>query len=82
MKKYNRIVYYYDSFSIAVINPGGKLRRLYTPFMVKCVKSIDDIQVNSFVYVDEVFKDPDDLLLYKIGGNIYSYTNFEIKINY
>ena len=82
MKKYNRIVYYYDSFSIAVINQSGKLRRLYTPFMVKCVKSIDDIQVNSFVYVDEVFKDPDDLLLYKIGGNIYGFTNFEIKINY
>jgi hypothetical protein len=82
MKKYNRIVYYYDSFSIAVINQSGKLRRLYTPFMVKCVNSIDDIQVNSFVYVDEVFIDPDDLLLYKIGGNIYGYTNFEIKINY
>ncbi len=82
MKKYNRIVYYYDSFSMAVINQSGKLRRLYTPFMVKCVKSIDDIQVNSFVYVDEVFKDPDDLLLYKIGGNIYGFTNFEIKINY
>ncbi len=82
MKKYNRIVYYYDSFSIAVINPSGKLRRLYTPFIVKCVSSIDDIQENSLVYVDEVFKDPDDLLLYKIGGNIYGYTNFEIKINY
>ena len=67
MKKYNRIVYYYDSFSIAVINPSGKLRRLYTPFMVKCVKSIDDIHENSCVYVQEVYKDPEELLLYKIG---------------
>ncbi len=82
MKKYNRIVYYYDSFSIAVINQSGKLRRLYTPFIVKCINSIDDIQENSCVYVDEVFKDPDDLLLYKIGGNIYSYDHFTIKINY
>jgi hypothetical protein len=82
MKKYNRIVYYYDSFSIAVINPSGKLRRLYTPFMVKCINSIDDIHENSCVYVDEVFKDSDDLLLYKIGGNLYAYSFFEIKINF
>jgi len=80
MKK-SRIVYY-DSFSIAVINPSGKMRRLYTPFLVKCIITIDEIQENSSVYVDEVLKDPDDLLLYKIGGNIYSYKHFAIKINY
>lgn len=79
--KNNRIVYY-DSFSIAVINPSGKIRRLYTPFMVKCISTIDNIQENSSVYVDQVFKDPDDKLTYLIGGNLFPYSNFSILINF
>ena len=79
--KNSRIVYY-DSFSIAVINPSGKMRRLYTPFMVKCISTIDNIQVNSFVYVDEVYKDPHELITYKICGNVYPYSYFRISINY
>lgn len=79
--KNSRIVYY-DSFSIAVINPSGKMRRLYTPFMVKCITTIDDIHENSSVYVDQVFKDPDNLLSYMIGGNLYPYSNFRISIKF
>lgn len=79
--KNSRIVYY-DTFSIAVINPSGKMRRLYCPFLVKCVNDIDEIQENSVMYVDQVFKDPDDLLTYLIGGNIYPYSNFRISINF
>lgn len=79
--KNSRIVYY-DSFSIAVINSKSKLRRIYCPFMVKCICTIDDIQENSSVYVDEVFKDPNDILTYKIGGNIYPYSCFRISINF
>ena len=79
--KNSRIVYY-DSFSIAVINPSVKMRRLYCPFLVKCISSIDEIEENSSVYVDQVFKDPDDKLTYLIGGNLYAYSNFRISINF
>jgi len=79
--KNSRIVYY-DTFSIAVINPSGKMRRLYCPFLVKCVNDIDEIQENSIVYVDQVFKDPDDLLTYLIGGNLYLYSFFRISIKF
>ncbi len=79
--KNSRIVYY-DSFSIVVINPSGKIRRLYCPFLVKCINEIDEIQENSSVYVDQVFKDPDDKLTYLIGGNLYVYSNFRISINF
>ncbi len=75
-------ILYYDSSSIAVINMKSKLRRIYCPFMVWCIESIGGIQENSCVYVDEVFKDPDDLLCYKIGGNFYPYSNFRITINF
>ena len=79
--KNSRIVYY-DSFSVAVINTKGQIRRVYCPFIVKCMKTVDDIQENSMVYVDQVFKDPDDLLTYFIGGNLYPYSSFRIMINF
>ena len=79
--KNSRIVYY-DSFSIAVINQGGKIRRLYCPFLVKCITTIDEIEENCSVYVDQVFKDPDDLLTYMIGGNLFPYSNFSISANF
>ncbi len=75
-------IVYYDSSSIAVVNMKSKLRRIYCPFMAWCIESIGDIQENSCVYVDEVFKDPNDLLFYKIGGSIYPYSNFRITINF
>ncbi len=75
-------IVYYDSSSIAVINMKSKLRRIYCPFMVWCVESIGDIQENSCVYVEEVFKDANDLLCYKIGGSVYPYSNFRISINF
>jgi hypothetical protein len=78
----NSRIIYYDSFSIAVISSKSKLRRLYCPFLVKCIITIEDIQENSSVYVDQVFKDPDDLLSYMIGGNLYPYSNFRISINF
>jgi hypothetical protein len=81
-KMKNSRIIYYDSFSIAVINPSGKIRRLYTPFMVKCISKIDDIHENCSVYVDEVFKDPDEMIVYKIGGNLYPYSSFRISINF
>ena len=79
--KNSRIVYY-DSFSVAVINTKGQIRRVYCPCIVKCMKTVDDIQEKSTVYVDQVFNDPDDLLTYLIGGNLYLYSFFRISINF
>ena len=79
--KNSRIVYY-DSFSIVVINSKSKLRKLYCPFMVECIKTTNDIQNNSFVYVDEVYCTTDQQLLYKIHGKIYNHRNFTIKNTY
>jgi hypothetical protein len=77
----SRIIYY-DSFSIAVINASGKMRRLYCPYLVKCIHAIDEIEDNSSVYVEQVFKDPDEILTYLIGGKLYAYSNFRILINF
>lgn len=77
----SRIVYY-DTFSITVINPNGKMRQLYCPFLVKCITTIENIQKNSSVYVDQVFLNKDKLLSYSICGKHYSYSNFVITIHF
>jgi hypothetical protein len=76
--KNSRIVYY-DSFSIAVINPNGELRRIYCPFMVKCKRQVDNIQENSMVYVEEVCSNVNGLLFYRIGLLFYKYDDFSLK---
>jgi hypothetical protein len=76
--KNSRIVYY-DSFSIAVINPNGELRRIYCPFMVKCKRQVDSIQENSLVYVEEVYSNVNGLLFYRIGLLFYKYDDFSLK---
>lgn len=78
----DQIVFYFDSYSILIINQQGKIRRLYTPFCVQCIYPIEEIQVNTWVYVDKVFPDEDDLLLYKVCGNLYAYKYFTIMAQF
>lgn len=73
-----QMVYYYDSYSMLIINKHSEIKRLYTPFSVLSIESIDDIKMGCTHYVDEIFPDEDDILLYKIMGNLYSYTYFII----
>jgi hypothetical protein len=73
-----QMVHYYDSFSMLIMNKQGKIKRLYTPFSVVCIETIDEIKIGYQFFVDEIFDDEDDILLYKIKGNLYSYTYFII----
>ena len=72
------MVHYFDTFSILVITKESVIRRLYTPVEVVCIDSVDDLQYGSVLFVDEVFPDEDDILLYKIKGNLYAYKHFII----
>ena len=78
----NKNILFYDSYSVLLLNPSGRIRRLYTPFKVNCISSIENLRINAILYVDEVFEDPDDILLYKINGNLYAYKHFNIHINF
>ena len=78
----NTRIIYYDTFSIAVINPSGKIRRLYCPFLVKCIHAIDEIEENTSVYVEQVTRDSNEKLRYLIGGKPYIYSKFKININF
>ena len=72
------MVHYFDTYSILVITKESVIRRLYTPVEVVCIDSVDDLEYGAVLFVDEVFPDEDDILLYKIKGNLYAYKHFII----
>jgi hypothetical protein len=78
----NSKIVYYDSFSVAVINSKGQIRRVYCPFIVKCISDIDNIKVNSDVFVEEISTNAKGQLYYRVGILFYKYSNFQIKINF
>ncbi len=79
MEKVN-FKYLVDPNSIIVINQKGHLRKLYCPFRVLCIESINNIHYNNWCYVDRVEKDPVALMLYIIGSQRYPYRYFHIYI--
>ena len=72
------MIHHYDTYSILVVNKQSVIRRMYTPFEVLCIESVDELEYGASLFVDEVFPDEDDLLLFKIGGNLFAYNHFII----
>lgn len=64
------MIYHYDTYSILVVNKLSVIRRLYTPFEVLCIESIDKLEYGASLFVDELFPDENDLLLFKIGASL------------
>lgn len=75
-------VHYYHTNALLVVNPKGLIRVLYTPFRVLCVVPAGSIPSNTWVFVEEVYSNSRDELLYLIYGNTYPYQYFSIPIQY
>ena len=73
---------YIHPHALLVINPSGVMRKLYTPFRVKCVEQTENIPPESWVIVDEVIEDIAEKLLYKIQGRKIAYYYFQIEIKF
>jgi hypothetical protein len=69
---------YAGSNSLLVVNPKGKLRRLFVPFAVKCVTGINFIRQGSTVYVEAVAEHHQYKLVYLILGGWYPYLYFRV----
>jgi hypothetical protein len=82
MKKKIVKYYYYDEESILLVNHKGKIRRLYTPFKVLCMETIDNLRCGVWVYVDAVRNSDKDELIYLIQGKEYLHFNFCIQIGF
>jgi hypothetical protein len=67
---------------LLLINPKGKIRVLYTPFRVQCIKASSDIPEKTWVYVESVFEHQEYIIGYLINGIIHPFKNFQINISY
>lgn len=76
MKYYH--IKYCDPHSLFIINSKGRLRRIYTPFRVLCLKDIGDIPESTEVYIEEVASTDKDELVYYVAGVAYKYDCFRI----
>lgn len=80
------IEFYYDSRgdpkSLLVINKVGILRRLYTPFRVLCLTSIQDIAPGTQLYVDEVYGGLDGELYFIIFKQPYLHKHFRLLVQF
>jgi len=73
-------VQFVDPFTVLVINAKGLMRQVYTPFRVQCIQPAGHIPVQAWVYVDGVWQDKTDRLLYLVGGKLYPYWCFRLQI--
>lgn len=67
-----------DPFSLLVVNPKGELRRIYCPFLVRCIIPIDDLILNQIYTVDMVSTDLSEHIFFSLRGKGYLYRRFEI----
>lgn len=82
MKKKLAKYYYGDEQSILLVNHNGKLRKLYTPFKVLTITTIDNLRCGVWVFVDEVRQSAKEELIYLIQGKEYLHFNFCIQIGF
>lgn len=75
-------MHFCDANSILVVNPSGKIRKLYTPFRVKCIESTGNIKEGTTVHVEEVYNTKADELIFMVQGASLSFKHFHIDIKF
>lgn len=76
-------VLYYDRHMLLVINTAGKLRRLYTPFRVQCIKAVGPIKEGSMLFVEELtFCDDSRIVHFRINRLLFPHQYFAIRIGF
>jgi len=71
---------YLNSNTLLLVNQKGQIRMLYTPFRVVCISAVNRINLNTWVYVDEVLSTDKDELQYVIFNQPYSYKHFKLPL--
>lgn len=78
----NTKIKYINPLSVLVINTQGFIRQVYTPFRVQCLQQTGQIPALAWVYVDCIYEDEKDRLLYLVGGRLYPYRCFRLRIQF
>ena len=71
-----------DPKSLLVVNRIGVLRRIYTPFKVKCVIPVVGISAGALVYVEEVQGSYNGELYFIIFKQPHLHKHFQLLMNF
>lgn len=69
-----------DPFSLLVVNSKGELRRIYCPFLVKCIAPIDNLVLNQIYTVNMVRTEVTEYIHFSLCGKSYLHIRFEIYL--
>jgi hypothetical protein len=66
---------------LLVVTPKGIIMELFTPIRAQVTKSIGNLTIGTFVYIDSIVKNDEHKILYCISGKWYPYSYFRVGKN-
>lgn len=70
-----------EEYQLYIVTTKGYLKALYVPFQVISLLLVDDLQVDTIVYVEAVSSHHEHQIIYRVLGNWYPYNLFRIKVS-
>jgi hypothetical protein len=71
-------VIFHNSRCLFVVSNKGEMKRLYAPIKVKSITPLENMPVNSTLYIEEIQSHNKYLLIYRIFTHWYPYSCFRI----
>ena len=73
-------IYYEDPCSLMLVNPKGKMKRLYTPFRVLVREDIGQYQKSTWLYIEKVAEHRDYRIIFLISSYWYPHQCFRLPM--
>ena len=67
-----------DPFSLLVVNSRGELKRIYCPFLARCMIPVNNLLVNEAYVIDMVKTDLSEEIIFIIQGKPFLHSFFNI----
>lgn len=71
-----------DPKTLLVVNSVGLMRRLYTPFRVRCIVPVEGITKDTLVYVDAVLGSIQGDVYFLVFEKPYRHIHFQLLIKF
>ena len=67
-----------DPFSLLVVNSMGELKRIYCPFLARCMIPVNNLKLNESYVIDMVKTDLSKEIIFIIQGKPFFHNFFNI----
>jgi hypothetical protein len=73
-------IYYEYPYSLMLVNPKGKIKRLYTPFRAQVKEGIGKYSTETWVYVEGIADHREYRILFLVSSFWYPYPFFKLPM--